>query len=227
MSARPFGILNLERGLPAGTPSPNPRYAALLDFPVISETIEGGWAEPVIRGDASLTPAFVAAARRLVERGAVAIGANCGFSIRQQEDVAAAVKVPVALSSLLLLPMILRQVPRTTKVAVVTADSTNLSEDLLGLDDPADRARIVIGGIEGGELLRNEMLRPPPITPIESIQKDVEECVAHLRAKHPDISAMLFECTGFPMVAPALRRSTNLPIYDVADLCRITYASVS
>lgn len=222
-----FGILNLERGLPPGTPAPLPRFATTLDFPVIVETIEGGWAENVIRGDPALEPAFITAARRLVERGAVAISANCGFSSRHQEAVAAAVNVPVVLSSLLLLPSLLRQVPRAAKIAVVTADSTNLGEELLGIDDPGERARIVIGGIEGGELLRNEMLRPPPVTPVSSIQKDVETCVDHLRAKHPDIGAFLFECTGFPMVTPAIRLRTKLPIYDLADLCRMAFASVS
>lgn len=226
-----LGILNLERGLQPGAPLPAPRPSSLMnpathDFPVIVETVEGAWAENVIRGDPALEPACIAAAQRLVERGAIAISANCGFFIRHQAAVAASVGVPVVMSALLLLPGLLRQLPKAAKLAVLTADSTHLGEDLLGIDDPAERMRLVIGGTEGGELWRNELKRPPPITEITSVEKDVTACIVRLRAAHPEIAAILFECTGFPMVASAMRRVTKLPIYDITTLCRLTIASV-
>lgn len=225
---RSLGILNLERGQP--TPKPRPGgflNPATYDFPIIVETVEGAWADRVIRGDPALEPAYIAAARRLVERGAVAISSNCGFSIRHQAAVAAAVNVPVAMSSLLLLPSLLRELPPTAKIAVVTADSKHCSEDLLCVDDPDLRARIVIGGIEGGKLWQNEMKRPPPLTEIADIETDVAACVTRLRAAHPEIATIVFECTAFPMVTAAIRRMTGLPIYDITTLSRLTFASVA
>ncbi|TFV36133.1 hypothetical protein E4K65_44090, partial [Bradyrhizobium niftali] len=53
-----LGILNLERG-----PAPAaPRLGSILnpttfDFPVISETVAGAWAENVIRGEPALESA--------------------------------------------------------------------------------------------------------------------------------------------------------------------------
>jgi len=227
-TARPLGFLNLERG-----PSPAaPRPGALLnpatfDFPIIVETVEGAWADRVLPGDPTLEPACVAAAQRLVARGAIAISANCGFFIRHQAAVAAAVKVPVALSSLLLMPTLLRQLAPSAKLAVVTADSRNFGEDLFGGYRPGDRARIVVGGVEGGALLRNEMMRPPPPTEDADIEADVLARVAQLRAAHPEIAALLFECTAFPRVTPSVRRKTGLPVYDTTTLCRMTMASAA
>ncbi|MET4349513.1 hypothetical protein ABIC07_009042 [Bradyrhizobium sp. RT9a] len=105
-SGRSIGILNLERGAPAGASPPPTRPGSLLNpstfnFPIIAETVTGACVENVVRGDPGLEPAYVAAARRLVERGAVAISSTCGFSIRHQQAVAASVDVPVAMSSLL------------------------------------------------------------------------------------------------------------------------------
>jgi hypothetical protein len=200
---------------------------ATFDFPVISETVTGAWAENVVRGDPALEPAYIAAARRLVERGAIAISSNCGFSIRHQPAVAASVNVPVAMSSLLLLPALLRQLPRRAKIAILTYDSAHCADDLLGVNDPAERARIVIGGIEGGEFWHNELKRPVPPTSVASIEKDVAACVARLRAAHPEIAIILFECAGFPLVAPAIRRLTKLPVYDITSLCRATLASLA
>lgn len=236
---RSLGILDLERKLPPGAQLSEPKPGSLLnpatdDFSVITETAEGAWADLVIRGDPALEPACIAAARRLVERGAVAISSNCGFFIRHQAAVAASVNVPVVMSSLLLTPMLLRQLPPFAKLAIVTADSRHCGDDLLGLDDPAERSRVVIGGIEGGEWFQNvmkhwsqgEMKLAPPINDAD-LETDVAACVARLRAAHPEIAAFLFECTGFPLITPAIRRITGLPIYDITTLCRMTLASVA
>lgn len=181
----------------------------------------------VIRGDPGLELACIEAARRLVERGAVAISSNCGFFMRHQVAVAASVPVPVVLSSLLVLPALLRQVPSGAKVGIVTADSTHCDEALLGVDDRAERARLVIGGLEGGKLWHNEQQRPPPFTETADIQADTIACVTRLRQANPDIAAILFECTGLPAVTPELRRVTKLPVYDIAGLCRATMESIA
>lgn len=228
---RSLGVLLLERGLPPGTPLPTPLPGSLLnsdtfDFPIIVEIVAGAWVENVVRGDAALEPAYIAAAQRLVERGAVAISSDCGFSIRHQAAVAASVNVPVAMSSLILLPALLRQLPRPAKIAVLTYDSTQLGEDLLGINDPAERTRIVIGGIEGSKYWHDGLKRPLPPPDVAAIESGVAGCVARLRAAHQQIAAILFECTAFPLVAPVIRRLTKLPVYDITSLCRMMIPSV-
>ncbi|RWL09290.1 MAG: hypothetical protein EOR56_23685 [Mesorhizobium sp.] len=139
------------------------------------------------------------------------------------------------MSSLLLAPTLLRQLPRTAKLAVVTADSRHCTDDLLRLDDAADRSRVAIGGIEDGEWFQNVMMHwsrdemkvPPPPIRESDLEADVTACVARLRAVHPEIAALLFECAGFPAVAPAIRRITGLPTYDLGTLYRMTLASVA
>ncbi|MCK1541030.1 hypothetical protein IVB12_03250 [Bradyrhizobium sp. 179] len=227
---RCLGILNLERGVPPGGSPPKSPFGGLLnpetfDFPVISETVEGAWAEVVVRGEPALEPAYIAAAKKLVQRGAVAVSANCGFSIRHQAAVAAAVNVPVVLSSLLLLPNLLRQFPVSAKIAVFTYDSQHCGRDLFPVDE-LDQARIVIGGLEGTKFWHDEHKRPAPPVDYAAIETDLSACIARLRSEHPEIAAILFECTAFPVVAPAMRRGTKLPIYDITNLCRLTMASV-
>ncbi|MGY4281586.1 hypothetical protein ACVWXO_000806 [Bradyrhizobium sp. LM2.7] len=228
---RSLGILHLERGLPPGATSPAPATGSMLnpttfDFPTISETVAGAWVENVVRGDPALEPAFIAAAQRLTDRGAVAISSTCGFSVRHQQAVAASVNVPVVMSSLLLLPALLLQLPKLAKIAVLTYDSTCCSEDLLGIDR-AERAKIVIGGIEGGKFWHDELKRPTPPLDVAAIEADVAACIARLRSAHPEIATILFECAAFPIVAPAIRRVTKLPVYSITDLCRLAMASTS
>ncbi|MER8671591.1 hypothetical protein NKH45_31430 [Mesorhizobium sp. M1156] len=226
-----LGILDLESGWPPRVAPPSPQgsmmSSANFDLPVITETVEGAWVDAVVRGDNALEPTFVAAAQRLVERGAVAISSYCGAAIRHQAALAAAVNVPVVTSSLIMVPMLLRQLPPPTKLAVITADSRVFAEDWLGLSDPIDRARIVVGGIEGGKLMQNEAMCPPQPTDIADIETDIAACVARLRATNPDIAALLFSCTLFPPATPKIRRMVGLPVYDITTLCRMTLQSIA
>ncbi|MER9052360.1 hypothetical protein NKH89_35295, partial [Mesorhizobium sp. M0923] len=181
-----IGILELDEGQELGGCLSAPRDHSLLnpatfDRPILTEIVEGAFAEVVIAGDPSLKEACVRAARRLVERGAGVIVGDCGFLIRHQAAVSGAVNVPVAMSSLLLIPALLQQLAPAQKLAVITADSKHCSEDLFGVDNPAHRARVVVGGIEGGEYVRNAVARPLVRVSLDQIEREVAACITRLR----------------------------------------------
>ncbi|MER9599664.1 hypothetical protein NKJ08_33440 [Mesorhizobium sp. M0244] len=225
-----LGILELDDGLPPSRTALVAREGSLLNpgtfnRPLITEVVKGAFADIVIRGDASLDVACVEAARRLVKRGASVISADCGFFIRHQATLSAAVDVPVVTSSLLLIPALLRQLAPQQILAVVSADSRYCTVDLFGIENPTDWARVVVGGIEEGQYLQNALTRPFVQTDIEQIEQEVGACIEQLRTRHPSIAMLLLECTGFPCVAAAVRRRTRLPVYDITDLCRLTLAT--
>lgn len=226
-----LGILMLDEALPADAQHLSSRPGALLnpetfDFPIITEVVEGAWATDVIRGEPALQSAFVAAAQRLAGRGAVVITADCGFTIRHQEAIADAVDVPVVSSALLLAPALLRQIPPSGKLAVITADSRHCTPDLLGLAGPGEQSRVVIAGVEGGQLMRNALSRPARSTAIDVIEKEVAECVDGLRRSSPEIRGVLLECTGFPVVASHLRRRFEIPFWDITSACKLALGSI-
>ena len=108
------------------------------------------------------------------------ITSNCGFALRYQAAIAAAATVPVSVSSLNLLPYLLRSVPAGGKVAVLTYDSRHFDAGLFALAGVADDARrIVIAGIEGSRC-HELMLRPDNPATVQDIQDAVLE-VAQLR----------------------------------------------
>nr|WP_314876406.1 hypothetical protein [uncultured Pseudomonas sp.] len=227
-----LGILHLERGSSADNNDGALLPGSLLnpetfDFPVIFETVEGAWVENVVKGDPSLELAYVRAAQRLVERGARVISSICGFSIRHQTAVASAVNVPVVMSSLLLLPSLLAQLPVNGKIAVLTYDSRHCTDDLLGIDDISIRDRIIVGGIEGGKFWHDEMKRPPPPIDVASIETDVLACISKIRSDNTDVSCILLECAAFPLIAAAVRRQNDIPVYDIVSLCKLALIATS
>src|SRR5499427_4581255 len=88
-------------------------YGARLGILVLYRVVAGASPQRVVRERAAgLLDAFIAAARELVAVGADGITTNCGFLSLYQKELAAAVSVPVATSSLMQVPMIQITLPR-------------------------------------------------------------------------------------------------------------------
>src|SRR5712664_3432189 len=83
--------------------------ATTFPFPVRYHRVSGAAPDLVVRrGAEGLLDAFVDAARALEREGVGAITTNCGFLVKFQRQMAAAVHVPVFTSSLLMVPLVHR-----------------------------------------------------------------------------------------------------------------------
>lgn len=218
-TAGPIGILCLWNGHPD-----NPRPQTFDGRSVIYEQVQGAWWQALMDNEPGLDSAYAEAARRLVNRGAVAISSACGYTVRYQEAIAAAVKVPVATGSLLLAPTVIRHLPPQAKLGVVVAHEKYVGTDLLGtVRDLEERARVAVDGISGSMLVESELKRPTGMAPIpdSDTERHLTGAVQRLLAAQPHIGAFIFECTEFPKFAPKLRQMTGLPIYDHITSWRI------
>lgn len=219
-----FGFLALDRGNDEAHPAlPNGlRDKSVFNFPVIREVVEGARFERVLRGDPELEAAYVAAAKRLQQRGAIAITSNCGWAHRFQSAVAASVGVPVALSSMLFLPTLLRQIPLHSKIAVITG--APMGPDMLQIENPADRARVVVG-ITGSVSFQNELKFPPPPQDAAALVESALTCAKKLLEEYSEIAAFVLESSSLPPASAAVRRQTGLPVYDTTILAKMTLIS--
>ncbi|MBX4962637.1 hypothetical protein [Rhizobium binae] len=228
-SGRTLGVLITEGGsmLPPGYVA-NPET---FDFPIITERVEGAHMDRLWARDPSIEHALIVAAERLVERGAIALTSDCGLFSWHQSAVATAVNVPVVLSSLPLLPLLLRQTAASRKVGLLSVSLPSpYDEETLGLRSQTDRSRVVFGGCEGAYEQSVKTCSPAEVTLSEKmtgLEADVIAGATRLRASHPDIAAILLTCTAFPCVAPTLRKQIGLPVYGITDLCRLTMGALS
>jgi hypothetical protein len=92
---------------------------------------------------------------------------------------------------------------------------------LLGLADARDRVRVVVAGVEGGIYWKNEMAKPAYPTELAQLEADVWNACLKLRDAYRDLSAILFECCGFPPAAKLVRERSGLPVYDIVTLCKL------
>jgi hypothetical protein len=189
-------------------------------FAVAGRIVPGARVDNTVPGDPSRLPAWIETAGALQAEGVNAITSNCGFALRYQAAIAAAVTVPVSVSSLNLLPYILRGVPAGGKVAVLTYDSRHFDAGLFALAGVADDTRrIVIAGIEGTRCYEL-MLRPDNPATVQDIQDAVLEAAQRV-ARQEKVGAFLFECAGFGPASELVRERTGLPVWDAVDNARL------
>ena len=212
----PLGILMLEAKFPR-IPG-DMGNAATWPFPVLYRVVEGATPEKVVlKGAAGLLPDFIAAAKELIRFGAEAITTNCGFLSLFQKEIASAVAVPVAASSLMQVPWVQATLPPGKRVGLVTVSGSTLSAaHLEGAGVPLDTP---LAGTENGkEFFRVLIGAEKQDMDIALAEQDVVEAGKELVAKHPDVGAIVLECTNMPPYAAALQAAVGLPVYDIYSM---------
>jgi Asp/Glu/hydantoin racemase len=209
-----LGILMLEARFPR-IPG-DMGNAETWPFPVLYKVVKGASPERVVMKQASgLRDAFLAAARELVDLGADGVTTNCGFLSLFQADIASHVGVPVATSSLMQAPMIERLLPLGRRVGILTVSAGALTrEHLLAAGVASDTP---VAGTEDGRELTRVILGNEARLDVATAERDVLEAGEALIARHPDVGAMLLECTNMAPYARALSEHLRLPVYDIVS----------
>ena len=195
--------------------------AATYDGPALFQRVEGLTVPAILADvDGRHTPAVVAAARALVTQGAPAVTSNCGFMLRYQNAVAAALgSVPVLLSSLLQLPMLTAMTAPDRCVGIVTADERVLTPSLLDELLPGTGARLQIVGLQNSPSFRATMFDGDDELDADAIRGEVVATVARLFDNGPAPAAVLLECAALPAYAAAIQqRWPGLPVHDATTL---------
>ena len=207
-----LGILSLETRFPR-VPG-DMGNAATWPFPVLYAVVPGASPQRVVRERAQgLLEPFLEAARALVRAGADGITTSCGFLSLFQAELAAACAVPVAASSLMQVPMVERLLPPGRRVGVLTVSGADLSAEHLAAAGVA--ADTPVAGTEAGRELSRVLLGDLPELDVEAAEEDVLEAAETLCRDHPQIGAIVLECTNMMPYAAAVRRRTGLAVYDM------------
>ena len=212
----PLGILMLDARFPRipgdmgnGTTWP---------FPVLYRVVSGASPEKVVlKGAAGLLPDFIDAAKDLARLGAEAITTNCGFLSLFQKEIAAAVGVPVATSSLMQVPWVQATLPPGKRVGLVTVSGSTLTPaHLEGAGVPLDTP--MTGTENGREFFRVLIKAETEDMDVALAEQDVVEAGRQLVADHPDVGAIVLECTNMPPFAAALQAAVQRPVYDIYSM---------
>lgn len=183
-------------------------------FPVLYRVVRDASPDRVVRRNAEgLLDAFISAGRELVADGADGITTNCGFLSLFQDEIGAALNVPVATSSLMQVPMVAKVLPAGRRPGILTVSGSTLSQQHLaaaGVD-----ADCPVETTEGGREFTRVILENEPQMDVDLARQDNIEAALRLQSNHSDIGAIVLECTNMIPYAPDIRSATGLPVYSM------------
>ncbi|MCX6072104.1 MAG: aspartate/glutamate racemase family protein [Chloroflexi bacterium] len=228
-----LGVLLLDDVYP-GFPG-DVRNASGYPFPIQYEVVTGVDIKRLVVDDNKIMclPSLIRAAQKLEKFGCRAIAAECGYFARFQREVAASVKVPVFMSSLLQVPLAQQVVGANQVVGILMANSKYLTD--LHLESVGIRigSNYAIGGAmddlrcaEFDHLWTAGLRTDPPAADYARAESEFLAVAAEFYRRHPKMGAMVLECTGFPPFARTLQREIGIPVFSWGTLLDYAYSVV-
>jgi Asp/Glu/hydantoin racemase len=190
---------------------------ATFAFPVRHRVVAG--ASPsrvVVDADRTLLAPFIEAARALEAEGCAAVATSCGFLALFQKEMQAALAVPVWTSSLLLVAGLEAALPAGRRVGVVTADALSLTPAHLAGAGAAED--VPVEGLSPDSPFHSTLLDNRPELDAGLAEAATVAAALRLTHRHPEIAAIVLECTNMPPYADAVRAATGLPVHDITTL---------
>lgn len=202
--------------------------AATFPFPVRYHRVSGAAPDLVVRrGAEGLLPAFVAGARELEREGVGAVTTNCGFLVKYQQELAAAVSVPVFTSSLLLVPLVHLLLPPGRRVGIMTVNAATLGAEHLRGAGIGDDIPIAVAGMETEKEFTRVLLGDELELDVDLAREEHVRVARRLVSEHPDLGAIVLECTNMPPYAADVQRETGLPVFDIVSLVTLVHGALA
>ena len=213
------GIMTLHSWLPK--PPGHVGNASSYPFPVRYMVVEGADQQRVHGCDEALLPALIDTARRLERDGCRMIAATCGYFGHFQKEVADAVDIPVYLSAVCQVPWIRVGLRSDQKIGILCGDAPSLKYRLFescGISRE-DYERCVIYGAQDAPIF-SSFIHKPGHYDVEGVKGELVSIAKNMVRDHPDIGAILLECTDMPPHAADIQRAVNLPVFDSVTMIK-------
>ncbi len=183
-------------------------------FPVQYRIVRGASPDLVVRqGAAGLLPHFIDAAQALVADGVDGITTNCGFLSLMQAELQAAVPVPVATSSLMQVGLVNALLPPGRRAGILTISASTLTQAHLAAAGVPEGTPVC--STEGGAEFTRAILGNELVLDVDAARADNVAAAKAMVADHPELGALVLECTNMVPYAADIRAATGLPVFSI------------
>ncbi len=220
-----IGILMLETAFPRIVGDIG--HPQTFSFPVLYQRVAGANAgNVVVETDAGLVSAFISAGRSLSRRGVRAIATSCGFLALFHRQLVNALPVPVFSSSLLQVHLAHAVIASGRKIGIITARRQSLTAAHLSGVGILDYPLAIVGMEEAGEF-SSVFIGGKTTLDEARCRQEMQVAAQRLVTEHPDVGAIVLECTNMPPYADTVRQTTGLPVFDAVTLVNHAYNVVT
>jgi Asp/Glu/hydantoin racemase len=190
-------------------------------YPVCYHVVKGASTDRIMAKDPDpkLIDPFVEGARELERNGVKIITTSCGFLGPFQPYLADAVKIPVVATSLIQVPTVAAMIGKNRKVAVLAEKAHLMTENhFSGAGWSSNDINVVVHGMPEDAYFPTVFIGNSLKADTERLKADMVGLGKSLKAKHPDVGAVVCECTNFVPFNPSLQAVVGVPVFDIVTL---------
>ncbi|HEX3032758.1 MAG TPA: aspartate/glutamate racemase family protein [Bacillota bacterium] len=195
-------------------------HAETFAFPVRYGSAVGFPFTDLIEGKRDNLPLVIAAVQELAQTGVRFVAADCGLFSVFHREISNSLAIPFLSSGLMLIPW-LRQLYKQGEIGVLTGD-TRLLTDLHLQPIGASLEDVVLEGMENSAEFNRVVINRGDNLDLDKFGQDVLTAGLALKEKHPDIKAVILECTNLITYKTVLQEHLQLPVYDILSLVNLT-----
>jgi Asp/Glu/hydantoin racemase len=85
---------------------------------------------------------------------------------------------------------------------------------------------LVIAGMEEAEEFTSAFIDGKPSLDPGKVEKEMVGAAQRLAQSHPEVGALVLECTNMPPYAQAVQEVLEIPVFDVVTLVRYVHGSL-
>ena len=130
----------------------------------------------------------------------------------------------VLMSSLLQLPLIAASSGKTRPIGMITADDRGMGNDMLLLAGVETETPIIVKGMQERPEFKRSTLEMCGTLDSDLVEEETVAVARELLDEHPDLAAILLECSELPPYARAVQAATGVPTYDFITMIDYLYA---
>lgn len=189
-------------------------------FPTLYHIVKGAETSRIMghEPDPTLLAPFLDGARALEAQGVRAITTSCGFLAVFQRELAAAVSTPVLTSSLLQAPLAARLLRPDQKVGVLTERPHLTERHFEGVGWSSKTTPVIVAAMPDDAVFPQVFIGNRLEADTELLERELVELARTTVRDHPEIGALVLECTNFVPFSQAIRAATGLPVFDLYSL---------
>ena len=207
-------------------------HARTWPFPVRYRIVKGAEPRRAISSDPALLQPFIDAARELERDGVRMITTSCGFLAIFQREMQAAVSVPVLTSSLLQVPIAARTIHPEQKVAIITSRDELTERHFTGTGWSSRDIPVVVSVLpQDAQMTTVYASKVPegerPQVDQDRLEREMVDAAQRTVREHPDVGALVLECTNYVPYGTAVRRAVRLPVFDLYTLVMQSYLAIA
>lgn len=193
-------------------------HAASFAYPVRYEVVDGSFID-LVEGSPEILARLQQACHNLKDQGIRGVVADCGMISLYQQELGQI--LPFVGSSLCQIPMVWQMIGRAGAIGILTGHSDLLKQTHLRNSGWDESIPLAIGGMQCWSHFSEIVIQGGKNLDADKMRADVVGAALQLKQEHPEIRALILECSNLATYSADVAAALSIPVFDTISAANL------